>query len=491
MEESGNIMESNNDNRVDGTVAGSHVLKAVNRSRMVVLAVALCMTAHTVWGEDNQICVDCAQNNAYYGLLGMMAAVLSVACIVLVVALIHMVRMRRKTEAEAEAKTQFIASISHEIRTPLAAIIGFSDLLKDDAVDSETRRKYLDSISVSAEALMKFVNDVLDLSKLEGDKMHMEVTATDFKKLGEDSMGIFAYRADQKHTTLETKIEQMPTLYIDPLRVRQIIFNLIGNALKYTEKGSVVLYGDFDNGIDGFGTLSFRVVDTGSGMDESQMERLLRPSEAISKLRGSNIVDGDTGLGMTITKRLIERMGGGLFISSTVGRGSTFEVRIPHVRYSLDLEDMLEEESESEDKYQVTSEIKSILLVDDVEMNLKVMSAICRRAGVERIETAKSGPDALEKLETLDVDLILTDLWMPGMSGVEFTEAVRKIPRLHGIPVIALTADVEAKDESHASVFDEIMFKPVTYDKIKALMTPKKLGTSIGISAAKEHSASV
>ena len=411
-----------------------------------------------------------------------LAMVLLVVCGALLLVVMRNVRHQRKAAAAAAAKTRFIASISHEIRTPLSAIIGFSDLLKDEAVDVETRRKYLDSIAVSADALMKFVNDALDLSRLEANVMRMQVVPTDFNKLGSESIGMFAYRADKKSISLETKIEHMPTIFIDPLRVRQILFNLIGNALQHTEKGSVVLHADFDNGIDGFGTLSFRVVDTGSGMDESQRERLLQPTEAISKVRGANIVDGDTGLGLTITKRLVERMGGGLLISSVLGRGSTFEVRIPHVKYSLDMEDMPMDTVEAADNYKVTAEVKSIMLVDDVEMNLKVMSAICRRAGVERIETATSGHEALEKLASQEsVDLILTDLWMPGMSGVEFTEEIRKDPRLQSIPVIALTADVEAKGEIKANVFDDIMFKPVTYDKLKSLMTPIKRRTEMPI----------
>ncbi len=431
-------------------------------------------------------CGDSSCGLAFADQFSPLAIVLLVVCIIMSLIIAKNAKHRRKAAAAAAAKTRFIASISHEIRTPLSAIIGFSDLLKDDAVDSETRRKYLESISVSADALMKFVNDALDLSRLEANKMRMVIVPTDFRKLGAESIGMFAYRADKKSIQLETKIEQMPTIYIDPLRIRQILFNLIGNALQHTEKGSVSLYADFDDGIDGFGTLSFRVIDTGSGMDELQRKRLLQPTEAISKVRGANIVDGDTGLGMSITKRLVEHMGGGLLISSVVGRGSTFEVRIPHVKYSLNMEDMPEETIQLDDKYQVASEVKSIMLVDDVEMNLKVMSAICRRAGVERIETATSGHEALEKLASQEsVDLILTDLWMPGMSGVEFAEELRKDARLQSIPVIALTADVEAKGEIKPNVFDDIMFKPMTYEKLKSMMTPVKRRTEVPIPVGK------
>ena len=407
-----------------------------------------------------------------------LAVLLLCVCVILAIALVKNVKHQKKIAAAAAAKTRFIASISHEIRTPLAAIVGFSDLLKDEAVDSETRRKYLDSISVSANALMKFVNDALDLSRIEANKMHISFAPTDFRKLGEESIGMFSYRADKKSIVLETKIEQMPTIFVDPLRVRQILFNLIGNALQHTEKGSIVLQADFDNGVDGFGTLSFRVVDTGSGMDESLRERLLQPTEAISKIRGSNIVDGDTGLGLTITKRLVECMGGGLLISSVVGRGSTFEVRIPHVKYSLNVEDMPVEALQGTEKSHAPSEVKSILFIDDVEMNLKVMSAIARRAGAEQIETATSGREALDKLAKMEnIDLILTDLWMPGMSGLEIVEEIRKNPRLQGIPIIALTADVEAKSEIKANVFDDFMFKPVTFEKFQSMMRSIKRKT--------------
>ncbi|MDO4557853.1 MAG: PAS domain S-box protein, partial [Planctomycetia bacterium] len=316
-----------------------------------------------------------------------------------------------EAQAANRARSFFIANISHEIRTPLNAVVGFAELLRDDCLDAATRRDFLDSIVRSGEALLQIVNDVLDLSKLEVNRMEIITESTDFRLLCEDVMRIFVLRAAERDVKLEIRIPQIPWLELDRMRVRQILFNLISNAVRFTTEGTVKLSAIFTPENDGEGRLLFAVTDTGIGISQEDQERLMKPFVQLSRQRGTSAANNGTGLGLAICKRLVEKMNGHIRIRSTPGQGSTFRVTMSQVRIAT-------QRPGDRDPSTVTpyeQKAMSILLVDDVEMNLKVMKAMCVRAGIHDIVTATGGREALTELRKRSFSSILTDLWMPGM----------------------------------------------------------------------------
>ncbi len=333
----------------------------------------------------------------------------------------------QRAENADRAKSFFIASVSHEIRTPLNAVIGFSELLKDETIDSATRTDYLDSINYSGNALLQLINDVLDLSKLEADQMEIIPESIDFRVLGEEVMRVFAMSASQKKLELRMEIPALPNLLLDKMRVRQILLNFIGNSVKFTLTGSVTLSAGFRPLGTSHGEFFFAVTDTGIGIDAKDQKRLLDPFVQLSKLRGTNAANNGTGLGLSICKRLAAKMGGEIWVDSELGKGSTFGVRL--FRVSLAQENPPE-------KHMVQSlprsgnESLSALLVDDVEMNLKVLKIMCMKTGMTDIVLANSGECALAELAKRSFSMMMTDIWMPGMNGAELAEKVRTDKKL-------------------------------------------------------------
>ncbi len=372
----------------------------------------------------------------------------------------------KKAENADRAKSFFIASVSHEIRTPLNAVIGFTELLKDETLDARTRAEYLDSIHYSSDALLQLINDVLDLSKLEADQMEIIPEPADFRELGEEVMRVFALSASRKNLELKVEIPEIPLLLLDKMRVRQILFNLIGNAVKFTPQGSVTLWADFRLTGGNTGQFRFAVSDTGIGINSKDQERLLEPFVQLSRLRGTNAANNGTGLGLSICKRLAEKMGGKIWVDSTPEKGSTFgillfNVSVAHPHFP---------QKDAALPLTEAAPPLSVLLVDDVELNLKVMKAMCLKAGISDVVTALNAETALEILKQRSFDMVMTDMWMPGMNGSELAAAIRSDHRFDAMPVIAVTADSEAKDNFPLKNFTGILLKPVTLDKINKMI---------------------
>ena len=260
----------------------------------------------------------------------------------------------------------------------------------------------------------------------------------------------------------------LPEMELDKLRVRQVLFNLIGNAVKFTCEGSVTLKAEYQPDHDGTCEFTFLVIDTGPGIAPEDQARLMEPFVQLSRIRGAAAGNSGTGLGLTISRRLIEKMGGTLWLKSEPGRGSVFGATLRHIRISKERKPA----EPSEDKAPACGRASalSILIVDDVAMNLKVMKALCRKAGIEKIETALSGKEALALLEAHSFDLVLTDMWMPEMNGAELASRVRAIPAASGITIIAVTADTESHSNFDMSGIDGILMKPVSLDKLKKLL---------------------
>lgn len=364
-----------------------------------------------------------------------------------------------------KAKSFFLASMSHEIRTPLNSVIGFAELLRQPGMDETTRNDYLDSIASSGNALLEMINDVLDLSKLEANQMVFKAEKTDFLRLAADVAKIFKPRITEKSLGFRLAIEAMPKIYIDKLRIRQILFNLIGNAVKFTPQGTVTLSAIFLAGPDYRGELEFSVTDTGIGIDQEDQKRLFEPFVQSKAMRGTYAANSGTGLGLVICRRMLEKMNGDIRLTSTPGRGSTFTVTLHAVNYEDETHpDALAGAAETP---VLTGDRRKILLVDDVRMNLKVLEALCRRLKVDTVST-ESGLEALARLSEEKFDLVLTDLWMPGMNGAELARAIR---RQHPeLPVAALTADVESRNNFELDAFDSILTKPVTSAQLGDLL---------------------
>ena len=380
-----------------------------------------------------------------------------------------------RAQAADKAKSFFIASVSHEIRTPLNSVIGFVELLREGGVSQKQEKEYLDAISSSANALLMLINDVLDLSKLEANQMQIITAYTDFNALCREVLLIFTFRAQENGNRLVSDVpEDLPELDVDNIRIRQILINLLGNAVKFTKKGAITLSVTFTPDVDSgdTGTLKCSVTDTGIGISEDDQKKLMEPFVQLSKMRGTNAVNNGTGLGLSISKRLATCMNGELTCASTLGKGSTFTVTLNSVRYRAKAKPKKAASAAGKAQARIAlapdKDVKSIriLVVDDVPMNLRVAKALFKKIGFDNVSIAGSGKEALELLEKQPVDLILSYMWMPEMNGAQLSAAVKENPKFAHIPIVAQTADVETSGNFDMSHFDAIILKPITGEKL-------------------------
>ena len=354
-----------------------------------------------------------------------------------------------------QAKSLFFSSVSHDIRTPLNAIIGFSELLEKGVGNEEERVRYVSSIRSSGKVLARLVDDILDLSKLEGQKMEVVEEPTDVPALAREVIEVCEVARLRKSLALKTEIGEMPWVSVDPQRIRQILFNLLSNAYKYTDHGTITVRVTWQDG-----TLSLSVADAGKGISEEDIARILQP---FVQLADRNHRDG-TGLGLPICQRLAALMGGKLEIASKVGEGSTFTVTIPNVKTVAPPAKHLE------DCAHLGHTPSRVLVVDDSPVNRAVLKAMLAKSGVAEVVMAKNGREALAVLEgNGDFDIVLSDLWMPEMDGYGLVNAIRADERFSHLPVYLLTADVEARSQVESSRFTGILLKPITLEKLQAL----------------------
>ena len=367
------------------------------------------------------------------------------------------------------AKSLFFATVSHDIRTPLNAILGFSELLRDGCETEEERNEAIDSIMVSGKTLLGLVNDILDLSKLESGKMDIIPAPTDCPQLMRGLMETFIASADKRGLKLRCSVGKMPPLMLDQQRIRQIVFNLVGNALKFTDAGHVELRVSFDRGDDATsGVFRLDVEDTGCGIAEEDRARLASPYTQVGP---QTLRNGGTGLGLAICKQLAVAMGGRLEIASTLGVGSTFSVILPDVKVA-DVPNAAEQvvaddaQTEMPEVGQVAGgrSPRRILIADDSNINMAVLTSLLRHIGDFDIVTAADGRIALDILQapgTEPFDLVLTDIWMPNLNGEGLLKAIRANPALASLRVIAVTADVKLRGKAAEMGFDDILLKPL------------------------------
>ena len=359
----------------------------------------------------------------------------------------------------AQAKSLFFSTVSHDIRTPLNAIIGFSDLLDKGVADEEERMNYISSIRSSGKVLARLVNDMLDLSKMECGKLEIINEPTDVPKLVCEVVAACEVARARKSLNLRTEIGDMPVLEVDPQRIRQIIFNLLSNAYKYTDEGTVTVRASWQDD----GTLTLSVEDTGRGINKENINRILQP---FVQVVDKNHRDG-TGLGLPICHRLASLMGGDLSVKSEVGMGSTFTVTLRNVRTSqkvapsLDMPFCVERPAHAPAR---------VLVVDDSSVNRTVLKALLVECGVSDIVMAANGREAMECLDGDEkIDLVFSDLWMPEMDGYGLIRSIRKTPKFSKLSVYLVTADVEARGKAESCGFTGVLLKPITLDKLKSL----------------------
>ena len=376
---------------------------------------------------------------------------------------------KRVAEKANEAKSNFLANMSHEIRTPMNAIIGMDEMILRESRDPKINRYALD-IKSAGNTLLSIINDILDLSKIESGRMELASTAYGLSSVLNDVANMTMNKARDKGLAYELLVDpDTPSkLCGDEIRIRQVMLNIINNAIKYTQAGSVRIGVSYDRQKQ---MLRVAVTDTGIGIRASDMEKLYNSFQRLDETKNRNI-EG-TGLGLNITKRLVELMNGSVRAESEYGRGSTFTVEmrqdvvdgtpIGNFTESLAL-------SQRREEYRPTlyAPKAKLLIVDDNEMNLDVITELLESTKVG-VTTALSGPECLARLREGKYDLVLLDQMMPGMSGTETLHAIRRENIAADTPIIALTADaiVGARESYLREGFTDYLSKPILYEELE------------------------
>ena len=383
--------------------------------------------------------------------------------------------------AGERARTQFLATMSHEIRTPLNAVIGFSEFLCRPGLSESETRNYARGVRQSSRVLLNLINDVLDISKIESGKVDMRTGITDFVVLKHEFITVFSARVRKQGIRFVFTVQDgMPQLALSAQHMRQILLNLIGNAVKFTSKGHVSCDVRIEDGVvSEFPNLEITVSDTGIGISQDQLTTIFDPFAQDISTRGGHVYEG-TGLGLPIVKRLVDAAGGSISVTSKIGEGASFTLRIPHVEVaSGEARPLLHD-----DAAHAVAIPRSVLLVDDVPLNLMVLKTHFLNLGVSDVRTAPSGREALRMLSESPAEFVFTDMWMPEMDGASLARIIRADPALASTHVVAVTADVESENTFDVSVFDAVLTKPVTGEKLR--MALGEIGGGGGAYCAKE-----
>ena len=369
-------------------------------------------------------------------------------------------RLNRQVQRANQAKSEFLAMMSHEIRTPMNAILGMADLLAETWLSSDQQR-YVSIFQRSASSLLDLLNDILDLSKVEAGELTLETVPFDLREVVARATELVGIRASEKGLAIESEVapDVPPWLAGDPVRLRQVLINLLGNSLKFTERGKLTVRITREPQASDPGSLQVAVSDTGIGIPPDKLETIF---ESFSQADSSTTRKyGGTGLGLSISKRLVEAMGGRIWVESTVGSGSTF--------YFTAKLGVTEAQPETAMEHAAAAPAARaplrILVADDSEDNRFIIRAYLKNTPYH-LEFAEDGAIALEKLTTCLYDLALVDVHMPAMDGYTVIRRLRDFERAHGrtpLPVLALTADAfqEAVEKSLAAGFTRHLTKPI------------------------------
>jgi len=374
---------------------------------------------------------------------------------------------RDKANMANKAKSEFLANMSHEIRTPMNAILGFSEALYH-RLDSNQHKNMVKSILSSGNLLLSLLNDILDLSKIEAGLMDISPQPIDLSIVLQEIVMLFQEKARKKGVILEYGIpDSFPEIImLDEIRIKQVIFNLLGNAIKFTHKGFVEINAAFSQQSETSGELLIEVVDSGIGIPESQQEIIF---EIFRQQSGqSNRNYEGVGLGLAISRRLIQKMNGTITVNSRAGEGSTFSVRIPDV-------ELIKAYIPSANVLKIEKPVKfhnsSLLVVDDVSTNIETIENLLDNLGL-KILSAENGDIAIEILKNVSVDMILMDIRMPGKDGFEVANIIKRTDNTRHIPIVACTASVLNTDRfDNNTDFDGLLLKPVRREELLGQLT--------------------
>ncbi len=379
---------------------------------------------------------------------------------------------KEQAESANRAKSEFLANMSHEIRTPMNAIIGFASLLEERVTDPEDK-EFTSIIVDNGKTLLKLINDVLDLSKVEAGKIVLKNKPTRINEIVKEIEDLFFLTLHQKGLRFETYISNSVAEFylIDETRLRQILVNIVGNAIKFTEKGNISLTIDSKSEIKNpFHHLILTVSDTGIGIPRNQLNQVFKPFVQVdSKIQQTTT---GTGLGLSITKRLIELMGGSITLESTVDVGTTFFIEFLNLEVCNSEQVDLNQEFEKLKKIQFYS--PSVFIVDDNPSSLILMKEFLKKHNI-KVTTFSNGQAAIDRIKLNQPDLLISDIKMPEMDGFELLNKVKGLNLSKYLPVIAISASVMKEDESKVQKAGFAEFVPKPIDKFNLLSVIKKI----------------
>lgn len=369
-------------------------------------------------------------------------------------------RYQDALERASRDKTTFISTISHELRTPLNGIVGLSRILLDTELTAE-QEKYLKTIHVSAVTLGNIFNDIIDMDKMERRKVQLDNQPVDFTSFLADLENLSALQAQQKglRFNLEPTLPLPHQVITDGTRLRQILWNLISNAVKFTQQGQVTVRVRYDEG----DMLHFEVEDSGIGIPQDELDKIFAMYYQVKDSHGGKPATG-TGIGLAISRRLAKNMGGDITVTSEQGKGSTFTLTIHAPSVAEEVDDAFDEDD-------MPLPALNVLLVEDIELNVIVARSVLEKLG-NSVDVAMTGKAALEMFKPGEYDLVLLDIQLPDMTGLDISrELTKRYPREDLPPLVALTANVlKDKQEYLNAGMDDVLSKPLSVPALTAMI---------------------
>ncbi|MCS2079186.1 aerobic respiration two-component sensor histidine kinase ArcB [Escherichia coli] len=369
-------------------------------------------------------------------------------------------RYQDALERASRDKTTFISTISHELRTPLNGIVGLSRILLDTELTAE-QEKYLKTIHVSAVTLGNIFNDIIDMDKMERRKVQLDNQPVDFTSFLADLENLSALQAQQKglRFNLEPTLPLPHQVITDGTRLRQILWNLISNAVKFTQQGQVTVRVRYDEG----DMLHFEVEDSGIGIPQDELDKIFAMYYQVKDSHGGKPATG-TGIGLAVSRRLAKNMGGDITVTSEQGKGSTFTLTIHAPSVAEEVDDAFDEDD-------MPLPALNVLLVEDIELNVIVARSVLEKLG-NSVDVAMTGKAALEMFKPGEYDLVLLDIQLPDMTGLDISrELTKRYPREDLPPLVALTANVlKDKQEYLNAGMDDVLSKPLSVPVLTAMI---------------------
>ncbi|EMX29774.1 aerobic respiration control sensor protein ArcB [Escherichia coli MP021561.2] len=369
-------------------------------------------------------------------------------------------RYQDALERASRDKTTFISTISHELRTPLNGIVGLSRILLDTELTAE-QEKYLKTIHVSAVTLGNIFNDIIDMDKMERRKVQLDNQPVDFTSFLANLENLSALQAQQKglRFNLEPTLPLPHQVITDGTRLRQILWNLISNAVKFTQQGQVTVRVRYDEG----DMLHFEVEDSGIGIPQDELDKIFAMYYQVKDSHGGKPATG-TGIGLAVSRRLAKNMGGDITVTSEQGKGSTFTLTIHAPSVAEEVDDAFDEDD-------MPLPALNVLLVEDIELNVIVARSVLEKLG-NSVDVAMTGKAALEMFKPGEYDLVLLDIQLPDMTGLDISrELTKRYPREDLPPLVALTANVlKDKQEYLNAGMDDVLSKPLSVPALTAMI---------------------